>query len=444
MDHTGAFAGRRATTEAATEIETLRAELAELRREFATMKAAATAHPSVATTGPSITRSRSAGAPPASGRRGFLRLAGAAAVGATAVAVTGTSQPAAAASGQPVVLGVDTNQADPGVATVIRSASPTNLDRATVVVRNRSVGDLPLPDNHRIAIAAVTNGADATPGLRTGVYARAAGPAAAPDTGGGQGVFGSAGGDDNTYNGSQIGVFGTAGQGGYGIAGLSNAGALSVGVLGRADEGYGLVGSSDTGISILARNGGRIQQQLRSTVGAPTIGTFNKGEMVRDLSGDLYLCVATGAPGTWQKVTAQHPAYANAGGSINLLPRPIRLIDSRGNGAPLTNGAKRFAPGVALEAQITGTVADGLSVPAGAKGILGNLTATEPLANGFALVWATGQAQPMTSNINYSTSTATPAIANYFISSISAAGKMNVMAAAASTHLIVDVFGFVY
>ena len=423
----------------AIEIETLRAELAELRREFAAMRPAGTAGAAPVAVRPSAGDDESA-----SGRRGFLRLAGAAAVGATAVAVGSGARPAAAASNGPVLLGVANNQADAGGSTVIRSNSGTNLDKATFLVRNYTAGDLLPPADHRIAITAITNGVDATPGLRTGVYARSAGPAAAPGTGGGQGVFGSAGGIDNDYTATQIGVFGSAGQTGYGVVGLCPTGALAVGTLGRADEGYGLVGSSDTGVSILARNGGRIQQQLRSTAGAPTIGTFNKGEMIRDLNGDLYLCVVTGSPGTWQKVTAQHPGYANAGGSINLLPRPIRLIDSRGNGAPITNDSKRFAAGVPLEAQITGTVADGLSVPAGAKGILGNLTATQPLANGFALVWATGQTQPLTSNINYSVATATPAIANYFISSISAAGKLNVMAAAASTHLLVDVFGFIF
>ncbi len=119
------------------------------------------------------------------------------------------------------------------------------------------------------------------------------------------------------------------------------------------------------------------------------------------------------------------------------------MIDSRGLGAPITNGNAPFAPGAVLSAQITGTVADSLSVPAGARGILGNLTATEAAGSGFALVWPTGQPQPATSNINYSLAS-NPAIANYFISALDAAGMMNVMTSAASTHLIVDVFGFVF
>jgi hypothetical protein len=321
------------------------------------------------------------------------------------------------------------------------SASATALDDQTFLVRNFSIGSITPPATLRVAVAGTTSGADASDGQRVGVYGRTA----APGSLGGQGVFGSSEGPENPFGaGFKFGVVGTADAEGYGVFAYSPVGTSAVGVLGRADQGFGVIASSFTGVSLLVRDSGRIQQQLRPTTGAPSAGTFSIGEMVRDLAGDMYICTASGTPGTWRKVTAQHPAFANAGGSINLLPRPIRLVDSRGNGAPITNGSAKLTPGTVVTAQITGTVADSLSVPAGATGILGNLTATEATGPGFALVWPTGQPQPATSNINYSAVTANPAIANYFISALDASGNMNIMCAAASTHILVDVFGFVF
>ena len=257
-------------------------------------------------------------------------------------------------------------------------------------------------------------------------------------------MFGGAGGSTENvpYAAAfHFGVVGTGPENGYGVFGWSPTGAGSVGVLGRADQGIGVIASSNTGLSLLVRDGGRMQQQLRAT-GAPASGSFSAGEMIRDGAADMYICTVGGSPGTWRRVTAQHPEYAFAGGSINLLPRPIRVIDSRGNGAPITNGTTRFTHLVKLDAQISGTVADSLSVPAGATGVLGNLTATDSLGSGYALVWATGQPAPNTSNINFSVSSG--AIANYFISALSTDGKLSVMAAFASTNLIVDIFGFTF
>src|SRR4051794_16124181 len=85
-----------------SEIELLRAELAELRKEVAVMQTrttVATASSEVVKQDTDVTDG------PEANRRGFLRLAGAAAVGATAAAVMSQSSPAAATTGSPVLLG---------------------------------------------------------------------------------------------------------------------------------------------------------------------------------------------------------------------------------------------------------------------------------------------------------------------------------------------------
>jgi len=43
----------------------------------------------------------------------------------------------------------------------------------------------------------------------------------------------------------------------------------------------------------------------RSAAGAPTSGTWEKGTMIVDANGVLWICTASGTPGTWQKVGAQ-------------------------------------------------------------------------------------------------------------------------------------------
>ena len=43
----------------------------------------------------------------------------------------------------------------------------------------------------------------------------------------------------------------------------------------------------------------------RSVPGSPATGTWSAGTIVVDSAGAVYICVAAGSPGTWQKLTAQ-------------------------------------------------------------------------------------------------------------------------------------------
>lgn len=419
---------------ATTEVDLLREEIATLRKEMEVLRAQQPAASATARTAVPADEA------PQSNRRNFLKLAGAAAAGATAVAIAGSAEQAAAATGGSLLIGNPNTATAIADVTHLYSPSPSQLMPATFRVNNYTLGSLTLPASHRIALAATISGSATNEGYRTGVYARTSGPAAI----GGQGVFGSHEGADNPFaTNYSFGVVGTTEAGGYAVFGYNPTGTNSTGVLGRADAGTGVIASSQTGVSLLVRDGGRMQQQLRA-VGAPAAGTFTAGEQIRDGNADLYICTASGTPGTWRKVTAQHPAYANSGGSINLLSKPIRLLDTRpGTTAPLNNGFAKVAGNTVLTLQITGTVADGLSVPAGAKGILGNLTIIGPNGDGYAQVWPGGLAAPSTSNINYGTVNASPAIANYFISALDAAGKLNVLTYQ-TAHVLIDVSGFVF
>ena len=40
--------------------------------------------------------------------------------------------------------------------------------------------------------------------------------------------------------------------------------------------------------------------KLKSSAGRPTSGTHTKGEIYMDSAGTLFVCVASGNPGTWR------------------------------------------------------------------------------------------------------------------------------------------------
>ena len=417
-----------------TEVEVLRDEVASLRKEMEAMRAQRPAGFAASTP-----HEKSTEEAPSSNRRNFLKLAGAAAAGATVVAVAGTAQQAAALTGGNMIIGETNTPSAIADDTRILNPSSSNLMPVAMHIDNYSSVPLTLPSTHRIAMAAVTSSIDGTDGFRTGVYGRTAGPADK----GGQGVFGSHEGMDNDFSSYAFGVVGTAKASGYGVFGYTPTGTDSVGVIGRADAGVGVIASSFTGVSLLVRDGGRLQHELRAATGAPISGSFSVGEQIRDAAGDMYICTASGSPGTWRKVTANHPAYANSGGSINMLSTPIRVFDTRpGTTAPLNNAFAKVAGNTALTLQITGTVVGGISVPAGAKGVLGNLTIIGPAGDGYAQIWPSGAA-PTTSNINYGVVNANPALANSFICGLDATGKLKVLTFQ-TAHVLVDIAAFVF
>jgi hypothetical protein len=64
-------------------------------------------------------------------------------------------------------------------------------------------------------------------------------------------------------------------------------------VLAQSTSGYGVVAQ-----------GGKAQIVLipASTAGHPTSGSHSLGELYLDSAGALFLCTASGTPGTWKKV----------------------------------------------------------------------------------------------------------------------------------------------
>lgn len=116
---------------------------------------------------------------------------------------------------------------------------------------------------------------------------------------------------------------------------------------------------------------------------------------------------------------------------------PCRLVDTRGNGAPITGG--KFAGGEAREYILPGLC----GIPVTAKVISLNVTATETNGVGFLSVYPNGTPFPGTSTLNYTTIGVT--IANAAIvplgSSISGTG-ITVIAGVSGAHVVIDTNGY--
>jgi hypothetical protein len=389
--------------------------------------------------------------PAHAGRRSFLKLAVAgAAAGAGTVALAST--PAAATTGQALLLGQANHSSANADVSGLENGTFTELAVNVFQVKNWASSSLGPDGNFRTAIYGAATGPETVIGPNTGVRVGIHGEALSMGdaTSRGVGVLGCA---NRTIGlllpATGTGVYGTAEGAGTGVKGLAYNGA-AVGVHGVAGDTVGVqaeaTGSGGVGLNavapttaVAARVEGRFRQVSALAPGAPTFFA-NAGEQWRDSLGDLYICTVAGAPGTWRKVVAQHPSYPSAGGSLNLLATPIRVLDTRpGSTEPQNNGHNQVAANQELVTSVTGVSVGGVSVPAGAKGFFGNLTAV-PLTDGWITMWAENVAIPGTSNLNFKPGVA---IANSFICALSPAGQVRIKPSA-TTHILLDIVGFLY
>jgi len=242
--------------------------------------------------------------------------------------------------------------------------------------------------------------------------------------------------DNHTSNQTALTTSALTGIGPSGTQGLIGQadGTTGAGVVGKSIDGFGVVGSSSSGVDLFAGLSGRLQQALLGHIGPPTAtdGTYTQGEQIRDNAGDLFICTATGTPGSWKKMAAAQPGFA--GGAISLLPAPVRLLDSR-NG---TGGAPHPLPAnAAFALQVTGHG----GIPAGAAAVVGNVTVVNPQGPGDLILYPDGVATPNVSSINYTTG---QIVANGVIVALSAAGKMDIFVHAPTpADVIFDASGFI-
>jgi hypothetical protein len=234
----------------------------------------------------------------------------------------------------------------------------------------------------------------------------------------------------------------TSNPAGHGVVGIGVAsggsGADGIGV-------KGIGGPLAPGVSGNGSYGGQFNGTLAPVLlmghispGPPSSNFHVAGEIYVDGNGAFWLCTANGTPGTWGRVgnvVQKFGAQANTGGVMNLLPTPIRILDTR-SGSP-------FGGGTTHALQVTGTLdlnGSGFAVPANAVAVIGNVTAVFPQGAGDLRLFPHGSGLPTTSNLNYNLNVT---IANSAIVGLDASGQMDIYVDVNTTHVLFDCSGFV-
>jgi hypothetical protein len=410
-----------ATESTAQTIEEIKFELREemrleMRAELHRMQAATPGIPSGAQVATSAATSESS-------RRQMLRRGGLA-VGAGLAAATVISRPVAAAGVDPVekdvinlttsTTGVQSSGTDIdavlGIATAASGANwgvrgDSDSDEgvgvggqalSTTGETSGVLGITQSPDG-----VGVLGLAEATNGIAPGVY----GFSASPDGVGVQGevntsdlrpgfpIGGMVGTDDGQFGRGVVGD--TRGAEATGVLGSCNAPAAH-GVWGNAKAGTGVKATSADGVGG-SFAGTTAALLLTPTGSAPTTlsNTHAAGEIYLDTSNDLWLCTASGTPGTW--------AQLNGAAGPTLRPvAPFRVYDSRFGLRPLAQGASRVVSIKDSIDPVTGAVIGTDAVPAGATGIAFNLTIVNTKLGGFIALAPGDATKYSAASINWS------------------------------------------
>jgi len=111
---------------------------------------------------------------------------------------------------------------------------------------------------------------------------------------------------------------------------------------------------------------------------------------------------------------------------------PFRALDTR-NGTGGRTGA--LAAGGTFELAVRGVG----GVPSNADSVVVNVTAVQPSAGGYLTVWPAGQTRPLASSLNFPAGATVP---NLVICKIGTNGKVGIFNANGSTHVVVDVVGY--
>ena len=235
-----------------------------------------------------------------SDRRGFLKLGGAAVMGALGWAAV-KIVPAAAATGGYMVLG-SSNQADATTALQATSANANPAFGVQAVSFSSAAFAAAVDGPPRGAIQAL--GGDGGPGFE-GIDAFASGPSA------------------------------------FAVYGLT-------------DAGVGVVGESATGIGLYARRSGRILQEALQLAGTPNY-TPNLYEQVRDLNGILWI---HNGSGVWRRVNTTRVDNIAGTGPFT----PARLVDTRNGTGGVTGPVNGGLTLTFQVAGVAGVPADAVAV----------------------------------------------------------------------------------
>jgi Regulator of chromosome condensation (RCC1) repeat len=160
-----------------------------------------------------------------------------------------------------------------------------------------------------------------------------------------------------------------------------------------------------------------------------TVGQIIPNLVAAPLSVDGRVCLYTAA--STDLVVDLEGYYDNATGSNYTGVSPTRLLDTRfGTGAPIG----KIAVNGVIQLQIAGTN----GVPAGASGIVMNVTVTQPDGDGWITAYPCSASPPTASNLNYTTGLTIP---NLVSVPLSPSGTV-CLYSRQPTHLVADLAGY--
>ena len=174
-----------------------------------------------------------------------------------------------------------------------------------------------------------------------------------------------------------------------------------------------------------------------ATVGSGTSAVAESADITGLTAGTTYdfRIVGTNANGTTHG--ANLTLTTSTAGGTYVPVKPIRVTDTR-TGSGLPNAGQLLGAAGTLNVTVAGTAAsDG--VPSDAVAIVANVTAVSPSAAGFFTVYASGEAQPTVSNLNFVAGETT---ANLVTVPIGANGDITIFNHAGTANALVDVYGY--
>ena len=216
---------------------------------------------------------------------------------------------------------------------------------------------------------------------------------------------------DTTTN--NIGLYASSSTG-YGLYGVTDSGngATGAGLSGTANTGVGVAGMSAAGIAVSGTSttglgasfsGGQapIALALSTNAGPPPTGNHVGGEIFADTYGELYVCTRSGAPGTWVQLAHLASGVVD-GGTVNYLFKPLRLLDTRPGQPAATHPGLPYLAGSTNTIQVSFVNYNGVQVPAGCVGAIGNLTVIGRSGGGnYVELVPHGSGFSGTSNLNF-------------------------------------------
>jgi hypothetical protein len=128
--------------------------------------------------------------------------------------------------------------------------------------------------------------------------------------------------------------------------------------------------------------------------------------------------------------------YFKTGSGKAFYPlEPTRILDSRPS-SQVGVYATAWAAGATREVSVAGSLG---GFPATGTSVVLNVTVTDTTASSYLTVWATGQARPTTSSLNWSAGATIP---NAVTAKLGVGGAVSMVNAVGSANIVVDVAGY--